>query len=369
MPEAIYRLTSKGKIKLRALLEDDIRWKDVRCRKRTSKGQEIWNRSWLHKQTELDHETIKKIVSVVDPSATLDSASGSVQESTLIQLFCRLGCPESEVKTSRYWIRVETTNDTIAHRPEQLVKLLRILDYKQQQREFEDHLERLNAAAFLITAPCDRSQRWAIHHLAYKINNCDRAVRTPLIDVSTHQIRQGNVDVLWRELAAKLKIASGDRDTILAKLSQTAAKRPLIIALYNFGAEDLTPCDVIRDFWEPLMTKLSSVRPTSRRSQIVLLMADCNIDIDESGSIKPLSSLDAITLEDVKTWLDKDEVSRWCGLEFSPRWVDEFIQRNCQHECPDNPWSWDNPGKVLDRLCFEFGLENGIESLRRKWEW
>lgn len=365
MPEATYRLTRKGKTKLKALLEGR------KCPKRTSNGQEIWNRSWLHKQTGLDHGTIKKIVKAVDPSAPGDSVSGSVQESTFIQLFCKLGCleSESELKASRYWIQVETTNDTITHRPEHLAKLLRILDYKKQQREFEDHLENFDAAAFLITAPCDRSQRWAIHHLAYKINNCDRAVRTPLIDVSTHQIRQGNLDVLWRELAAKLKILSDDPADILAKLSQTAARRPLIIALYNFGAEDLTPCDVIRDFWEPLIANLSIVRPTSRRSQIILLMADCNIDIDESGSIKPLSSLDAITLEDVKNWLHKDEVSQWCRQEFNHRWVDTFIQKNCQLECHDNPWNWGNPGKVLDRLCFEFGLENGIESLRRKWEW
>lgn len=364
MPEPLYQLNLKGKRELKRLLEA------AKCSKRRSQGQEIWNRSWLETKTKLTRDTVEKIVKAIDPSARPSAQGFPVQQRSLVQLFQKLGATQPKIEECSFWEEVENTSDSIAKRPEQMAKLLRTLDYAEQQPVFDQSLrDSSGAAAFLIPTPCVRTQRWVIDRLAYSINNVDRALRTPLINVEKHPIRADGVNAIWCELAKKLKIVGGNqsnREAVLRKLCQTTQSRPVIIALYNFGEEDLTPQDVIEDFWLPLLEELSTSARRSARSRIVMLIADRNLPSCDADSVTMLPQLNAIAQSDVEEWLQRsNDVYPWCRDEFGQGWVDKLIQ----NEISGGEWKWDKPGKVLDQLCFSFGLGNGVTDLQRKWEW
>jgi hypothetical protein len=374
VPERLYRLNHKGKRELQKLLTNS------KCPTRQDQGRTIWNRTWISEKTGLDCDPIKKIVKAVDPSvAKPDDFGLPVQESSLIQLFQKLGATQKETDLCKFWSEVETTSDTIAHRPEKLATLLRTLDYTKQQFMFEESLRQSSGTtAFFIPTPCSTTQRWVINRLANSINNAERALRTPLINVKKHPIRANGVDELWAELAKKLKTKQINHEEVLQKLCQMKQKRPVIIALYNFGEdkEDLTPQDVIEEFWLPLIEGLSPSSSRSADSRIVLLIADRNICSHQANSLTLLPSLNSITKGDVEEWLlDRKTVYPWCRNEFGQKWVENFIATKICH------WKWNlaekdlppekvlPPGKVLDKLCFGFGLDNGVEDLQRKWEW
>jgi inactive STAND len=366
VPESTYRLNHSGKKELRLLLSNHRG-----CRYRASHGQQIWNRTDVEAVTGLKRDTVGRILPTVDPSAKPDDLGLPVQESTLIQLFRKLGSRRSEADLCKYWDKQKEQDESvnITQRPKQLATLLRQLDYEHQAAQFKEGLKPSpGVAAFLIPAPCDLSQQWAINRLVFDFNNIDRALRTPLINVGTHAIRFHGVDELWRQLAGKLKIknvASARRDEVLRQLSQTI-DRPVIIGLYNFGQDSaLSPQDVIIEFWLPLIRALSTAPSRTARSQIALLIADGQIPDCQANHVTALLPLTAIESSDVEDWLGKKEVYRWCCGEFGRG----AIEKKIQNDRSEGKWRGSSPGYVLDQICFSFGLNNGIQDLRRHWEW
>lgn len=361
-----YQLNLDGKKELKALLEASG------CRVRDLSGIKIWNRSDLAKKLGLNRDTLGKILQAVDPSATLNDFGEPVLEGTLIKLFTGLKCSTEESSLSKFWIEAE--DDTIGHRPEQLARLLRSLDYTEQQAEFYRYLTNSNgAAAFLIPTPCVHTQRWAIHHLAYKIKNRNKAFRIPLIDVQEY-VGLGDTEFLWRHLATKLRIryqpTDAVKDKILQILSKPKKNIPVIISLYNFANNDeYTPEDVIQDFWIPLLQKTSKIPITSR---IVLLIADNKFNIPnhiglEVGTVNMLQSLEFRSI-DVEEWLNDPSVKSWYCNQYDAKWREDFLENRVKNETPENRWPWDNPGKILHLICKAFKLKEGVVGLKKTWE-
>jgi hypothetical protein len=350
----LYRLTKDGKIDLDNLLYQ------VKCRKRWLHGREMWNRTELHDWTGLDEASINKVVKAVDPDSRC-KVHAPVQERILLQLFQKLykrtGISKSKQDFAGLW--EEYPEDRPNKRPEELANFLTTLDYIDQSSKFDTRINRdYIPTAFFIPTPCTSTQKWAIHRLGRLIPNHDRAIRIPLIDVSSHPMRF-NIDLLWDEIAQKLKV---DRSDVLRVLSQQNVNRPVIIALHNFGADpDLTPQDVIEEFWNPLV---EAIPIRTAGSRIILSIAD----IDEQFSsckcnrvikLPPLNNI-SITQVHVENWLNSPDVRKWCNDEFGKHWQPQTIANL-------STWQWNKPSKILDCLCLEFGLKNGAQSLHKKW--
>jgi hypothetical protein len=142
------------------------------------------------------------------------------------------------------------------------------------------------------------------------------------------------------------------------------SKRPVVIALYNFGEEDITPHEVIESFWEPLIS--GAENPSKdMRSQVILLMADGKADTYKANGVEPLKPLHSIAHQDIKAWLADDVVNRWLGgSNFTVLERKKFTDLVTKEE----EWVKCSPGKVLDKICFGLGLTNGAEDLHRKWK-
>jgi hypothetical protein len=369
VPEKLYKLTINGKTTLEELLYK------VKCTRRMYKCKERWSRSELNKWTGLDQASIAKVVEAVEDMSRPDPLNSPVEEGTLLTLFQeiyrKLGQSKSEKELQscefwKEWLEDRGSNlsiNSINKRPEKLVKLLTTLDYVAQSGQFNTRIGKdCTPLACFMPTPCPSTQKWAIHCLAQQIPNQNNAIRIPLIDVSRHPIRLGNIDLLWDEIAKKLKV---ERQYVFRSLSQSLLNRPLIIALHNFGQDpDITPQNVIEEFWMPLLNEIPCRTPNSR---IVLLMADVEgqfIDTSECHCTMKLPILNSITQLNVEDWLMSEKVKEW--------WVHEFDNHknwrsNLDVKFPT--WRWDNPSKILDRLCHAFELENGAQSLHKKWEW
>jgi hypothetical protein len=72
--------------------------------------------------------------------------------------------------------------------------------------------------------------------------------------------------------------------------------------------------------------------------------------------------LNSITKLNVEDWLMRENVKEWWAPEFGKTWRSNL-------DVKFSTWRWDNPSKILDRLCDAFELENGVQSLHKKWEW
>jgi hypothetical protein len=362
--ELTYKLTDKGKRALKQLLFK------VKCPTRMHLGKEIWSRSELKRWTGLDQATIVEIVASVENFNRPDSLNFPVEEETLLKIFQKLyqklGCDKSaiDLASCELWeeyTEVRTNDLSIASRPEKLVKLLNTLDYVAQSGQFHTKisLDCTPLACFMPT-PCLSTQKWAIHCLVRQIPNHNQAIRIPLIDVSQHPIRFGNIDLIRDEIAKKLKVHKRD---VSQSLSQSPLNRPLIIALHNFGKDpDISPQNVIDEFWIPLLNEIPCRTPKSR---IVLLMADVEqqfVDTSECQYTIKLPILNSITQLNVEDWLMSQDVGEWLVDEFGKTW-----RTGLDKKFPT--WRWDNPSKILDRLCHAFDLENGAQSLHKKWEW
>jgi inactive STAND len=366
VPAPTYRLKPTSIPTLRELLEQ------VRCPIRSIGGKRSWDRSWLERNTGLTTESVRKIVQAVDPWLDEESQFTNtsrltipVEERTLVKLFIELyrltgvTRSESEIQKSRLW--EENENIQTSSHPDELVVLLEDLDYVNQSNVFTNRISQNYAPmAFLIPAPCISTQKWVIHRLAQKVNNNERAIRIAIANVESHPIGLGDIDRIWTVIGERLKVQGKD---VIKHLSQATVNKPLIISLYNFGEDPiLTPQHVIDEFWMPLVRQIPN---RTARTRIVLLIADRYVPINDSDHVLSLPPLDEITQIQVEDWLGSTAVSKWCTGEWGAHWTRNLIDRGF----PAREWPWDKPGQILNRLCVEFEMENGLQNLQKKWEW
>jgi hypothetical protein len=352
-----YVLTSLGKGQLRLLLEqverNELKANQPKMKARTAN---VWNRTYIGKGCHRDPDTVAKILKAVDPGAKPGGLGDRVREDVMLALFRWLyertgrdlagkygeGITDDLLRKQKYWAKFDlkpngrmTTRET--------AELLRELDASAQRKEFKQAIAQRSANLVVgVSVPCVGSQRWLI----------DCLINTPKylekrhwlkIQVSEHPVRFDPVNLI-EALSGTLKCKS--EEALWQKLKR--ANRPLIISLYDFGqTSEVTPEDVVREFWVPLQKKMEQRKVSS---QIILLMADHNL---ASGSGVDLTPLSSISQDDVKGWMfdkmDRDRVDTWLARSSS--------------------WQWDQPGRVLDRVCNELlGLGNGIVDLYKTWE-
>jgi hypothetical protein len=234
--------------------------------------------------------------------------------------------------------------------------LLWDLDYKQQERDFEDALHRQSqCVAFSIAAPCDVTQRWILNRLVRKIPNREDALKIAINIKEKRIYRQ--FDDLWKELSKPLSIAPS-RDRVLQELCADSSK-PIILILYDFRQFERIQRQLLQDFWEPLTQKIVESN-RSLRSRIVLFFVDQCCPSHHTENIVMLDPLERIPQRDVIAWVSSDAVTKWGQSKAR----DGFEQnlRNRLDGCQE-------PYSVLDAVCVEMGLENGVSDVEEAWRW
>ncbi|MCY7275506.1 MAG: hypothetical protein LH702_17645, partial [Phormidesmis sp. CAN_BIN44] len=100
----------------------------------------------------------------------------------------------------------------------------------------------------------------------------------------------------------------------------------------------------------------------SKRSRIELFLVDQCYPSHNAEKVVKLDPLKNIPHEDVENWLASNTVSRWWqpkfGDGFEKGLAARFTSENCQE-----------PYFVLDKICVELGIENGLVDVEEAWKW
>jgi inactive STAND/Trypsin-like peptidase domain len=236
------------------------------------------------------------------------------------------------------------------------------LDYKKQERDFEDRLDELKSCdAFSVVAPCEMTQRWLLNRLMKKIPNLETPMMIRPINLSKHPM-QHNFDEFWMDLAQQIG-AKPQKDEVLRSLCHSQVECPVILTIYGFRECGPTQKKIIREFWEPLTGMMNRGSKRSSRSRIVLFLVDqCRPNYD-SASIVALDPFDELPPKDVKIWFESDAVTKWCKKQkLGNRSADHWIE----HEVPQG--EWENPSLIFDRLYGKLSGQDEIK-LEDVWKW
>ena len=240
------------------------------------------------------------------------------------------------------------------------------LDYKKQERDFDDQLgESKSCAAFSVVAPCEITQRWILNRLIKKIPNQGDALRILPINLSEHPMRF-DFEKFWNDLAQQVK-PQATKDEVLRSLCHSQVERPIILTIYGFRGHGATQEKIIEEFWKPLKKMMNKGSSRSGRSKVVLfLVDDCplNHKYYKSKVIIPLDPFYELLEEDVRDWFDLDPVAEWCKeQEFGDQIANHWIENEVLKE------DWLYSSIIFKKLCTKFQSgQDGME-IQDVWKW
>jgi hypothetical protein len=232
--------------------------------------------------------------------------------------------------------------------------LLWNLDYVQQERDFEDALhQQSQCVAFSIAAPCETTQRWILNRLIRKIPDQNEALKMAISIKKIGINRQ--FDNLWKEFSKPLSIEPL-QDRVLQAMCADSSK-PIILVFYDFRQFKKTQKQLLQNFWEPLTQKIVASE-RSDRSRIVLFFVDQSCPNHTMKNGVKLAPLESIPQRDLNIWVSSDSVTKCLKAK------DGFEQnlRNRLDGCQE-------PYSVLDAICVEMGMENGVSDIEEAWRW
>jgi inactive STAND len=241
-----------------------------------------------------------------------------------------------------------------------IIDLLWQLDYKQQERAFDDALEEQSkCAAFSIVAPCETTQRWILNRLRKKISLRESALILPPIGLKQHPMRH-KFEHFWEDLADRFG-TKPEPEAVLKGICHTEVNRPLILTVYEFRQFETVQRRILNEFWEPL-TQMIAESPRTERSRVVLFLVDQGCPTDDTEKVLKLAPLEKIPQKDVRSWLNSPQIEQWWqpkfGDDFGDRVMEEVLAENCQA-----------PYAILDKMCFKFGVKGGIVDVEEAWKW
>jgi hypothetical protein len=233
------------------------------------------------------------------------------------------------------------------------------LDYRQQEREFEDVLSEPNQCiAFSIAAPCDTTQRWILNRLRRQIPNQENALSL-CISLKQNPMRN-QFEHFWEDLSQRIGTKPLPSE-VLKGMCHANVDRPIVLTIYEFRQFKRTQAQLFQDFWEPLTQAMVGSK-RSERSRIVLFLVDQSCTSHDAKTMVKLDLLEGISQQDVTEWLCSNLVARWWqpkfGDGFEKGLADRLATENCQE-----------PYFVLDQVCVGLGIKDGLMDVEEAWKW
>jgi hypothetical protein len=243
-----------------------------------------------------------------------------------------------------------------------LVHALSDLDYVEQERKFYSILnESKPCVAFSIAAPCNLTQKWILNRLITRAiySENDRQLSCSelppfVINLKTSQVRN-NFDLFLQNLSDHF---DSEPDRVLEDICQIQSDLPIILVVSEFRRFREIIIEILEKFWQPIDNNISA---RSGRSKIIMFWVDECHPCDRSASIANLHLLDSlneIAQEDVQRWLIQQHRMINCFPEDLTR--EKYLNFN---------WDWKDPWLVIDNICREFKLKNGVTDIENLWEW
>ncbi len=239
---------------------------------------------------------------------------------------------------------------------EDIVNLLWHLDYQDQEDEFAEALKANDRCmSFSVVAPCIDTQRWILNRLLRRIELADPK-KTKIIELNRHQMRH-KPELFWEEFSpsSQVPLEQAGQGEIIRMLCNYSAEAPVIFIIHSFHGCESAQKYIVTDFWNRINLEISS---DARKFPLMLFLVDKCRPTCLPDNITELAPLEMITQGHVENWSH-----RYKDFNY---FVNQLSQKK---EWSTDEWKWANPSSVIDRICYEFGFENGIVDIEENWEW
>jgi hypothetical protein len=260
---------------------------------------------------------------------------------------------------------------------QKVADLLWLLNYRTQERNFRDVIERQSEGAFLVQAEEKIIQHWLVRRLAGCVPDFEKAQRFS-IRMRGYSIRQ-NFEAFWSQFKLE-SVSHPSRESVIQGVAELCRKKSVIIALYGLSDLDPEKLTQLHDFWQRLVEQVRSIPTTERyfRSRLILLLAEGNSSTIQkrlhpfqfvaptaSAEAEPqspiaLAPLEQILPNDVKTWLGQESV--YSSLNRAEEDVQSIVHRDIPNWEPE-------PSQVLEEICQTlFQISDGIAVIEPYWK-
>lgn len=257
---------------------------------------------------------------------------------------------------------------------QKIADLLLQLNYRTQEKNFQEVIECQSEGAFLIRAREERIQRWLVRRLAGRLPDFQRSQRFS-IRIPNHPMRH-DFAAFWSEFKLD-SVSNPSCESVIQNLAQLCQKKSVIIAMYGLRFLDQEKMAQLHNFWVRLVAEVRSIPREKRcfRSHLLLLLAENSTTLQdklspfkfvESKMVQEtqytiaLEALELIPQNDVKKWLAKETV--YSSLNKTP----EEVQAIVDNDIP----KWDQePSQVLEEICQTvFQIPDGIAAIEPYWK-
>ncbi|MDF5728782.1 MAG: CHAT domain-containing protein [Rhizonema sp. PD38] len=259
---------------------------------------------------------------------------------------------------------VPIANETNAAReisqPQKIAELLLSLNYRDQERNFQDVINRQAEGAFLIQAEEEIIQHWLIRRLAGCVPDFTKA-KIFLIKTDSYAIRSNSVE-FWSAFQKEC-VDNRSCESVIHALAELCQRKSVIIAMYGLRVIEESKITQIHNFWLSLVKEVRS-RDCHFRSKLILLIAQGNsTTVDQLHPFEfsiSLAPLEKILQSDAKTWLEQEKV-------YDPL---NRLGVNTQAIVRNDINTWDEePSQMLEEICQTlFKISDGIAAIEPYWK-
>lgn len=257
---------------------------------------------------------------------------------------------------------------------QKIADLLLQLNYRTQEKNFQDVMDSQSEGAFLIRAREERIQRWLVRRLAGCLPDFQRSQRFS-IRIPNHPMRH-DFQAFWTEFKLD-SVNNSSCESVIQNLAQLCQKKSVIIAMYGLRFLDQEKMAQLHDFWVRLVEEVRSIPREKRcfRSHLLLLLAENSTILQnklspfnfvesqmfqETQYTISLEALELISQNDVENWLAKETV--YSSLNKTSEEVQAIV---CNH-IPN--WEQE-PSQVLEEICQTvFQITDGIAAIEPYWK-
>jgi transcriptional regulator with XRE-family HTH domain len=249
-------------------------------------------------------------------------------------------------------------SSSVPTKAEQVANLLWSLNCDDQENSFKNRCKLPERShLFLVQVPDERIQRWLVKRFIHKYHSANPYQ----LNVRSHPMRFDFSEV-WQEFANRLKLSTAAPEVVLQCLCDLAQTKPIFIAVFGLHQSEVRD-RFLQEFWVRLCEKFCAETTRSIKSKLVLfLIEEPQARLFESfQDVHSFSPLTEISGADVTDWIQLKSVYELLSQTIG----EDKLERLVQSDLP----SWNTePYLMIDKVCFAFGLKNGIAEIESYWE-
>jgi inactive STAND len=278
-----------------------------------------------------------------------------------------------EAKEERALIEQQLQEHVKAYSGEDLYRTLLRLGFRSQVRLFRTLIEAKSVAAFLIHGLPDYGQRWLLNRLV--VQYAPYYLQSKIVVVyASRKVRKNDVSAFWRDVAGRFNLVGDKSPSEIGEHVCQSLKNYNVLLVFHEVSRipEPTLCDLIDNFWLPLVSKVQDQSSQSNKFKLLMFLIDyegCveNWEVPFADNLNSNRQSQFPLKLPIITELSDNDLVDWMELEYDklpPTLTTPNINNATQAILADSVNGV--PEEVLKKICTDCGYDWYEES--EKWQ-